>query len=93
MGDALVNPIVDPGSGEPEFKRPPVRVAAFVALLPHLPSRRWLARLFVQERLDDHDRLGLSVGEPPGRKLQDGTTCGSCIPGLQKLVANALGPA
>nr|WP_234981448.1 nitrate reductase [Fontimonas thermophila] len=57
------------------------RIAAclFVSPRPDLPSRAWLSGLFVKERLDDRDRIGLLVGEPPDRDADTGPTVCACF--------------
>ncbi len=105
------------------------RIAAclFVSPRPDLPSRAWLSGLFAKQRLDDVDRMGLLVGEPfergedtgatvcscfgigrktieravrsgchtpraLGDRLKCGTNCGSCVPELKSIIAQALVP-
>ncbi len=101
--------------------------AIFIAPTHHrhgLPDRQWLAQLFREELLDDRIRLQLLSGTPPsgsdcgatvcacysvgektiadvvvsqglqdyqsvGRACKAGTNCGSCIPEIQQIIANA----
>ncbi len=102
-----------------------IESCVFVSPRPQLPSRAWLAGLFVKDQLEEIDRVGLLVGEPLqpgadtgptvcscfgiGRKqiceaikskdlrtaqevgacLKAGTNCGSCVPEIKALLAEA----
>ena len=44
-----------------------------------LPSRAWLASLFVKEQLEEIDRIGLMVGEPVEKGADTGPTVCSCF--------------
>ncbi|QNK02334.1 nitrate reductase [Dyella telluris] len=102
-----------------------IDACVFLSSRPDLPSRQWLSSLFARERLEDIDRAGLLIGEPPGagvdtgpvvcscfgvgrnticeaiRKegldttakitatLRAGGNCGSCVPELQRLIAES----
>ncbi len=102
-----------------------IEACVFVSPRLDLPSRQWLAGLFAQEQLSELDRISLLVGRPAdpsadagptvcscfgvgrnvilraigdqqlhtpeaiGRCLKAGTNCGSCVPELRKLIAEA----
>ncbi|MBD8872034.1 nitrate reductase [Rhodanobacter sp. DHB23] len=102
-----------------------IEACVFLSSRPDLPSRHWLAGLFAHARLDDGDRAGLLLGEPPGAgadtgplvcscfgvgrntlceairrdgldtpakitaALRAGGNCGSCVPELQRLIAES----
>jgi assimilatory nitrate reductase catalytic subunit len=105
-----------------------IEACLFVSPRPDLPSRAWLSGLFARQKLEDVDRMALLVGEPfergadtgatvcscfgVGRKtieqavrggchtpqslgaeLKCGTNCGSCVPELKTIIAQALAPA
>ena len=97
----------------------------FISMRPDLPSRAWLSGLFAKKRIGDADRAALLSGTPKsaaddpgpmvcscfgvgrntlckaiavdkltnaqdvGRKLRAGTNCGSCLPEIRSLLANA----
>jgi assimilatory nitrate reductase catalytic subunit len=97
----------------------------FISTRLDLPSRAWLSTLFGKKRIGDADRASLLNGGPPsasddpgpmvcscfgvgrntickaiaadrlnsaqdvGRKLRAGTNCGSCLPEIRSLLANA----
>ncbi len=103
------------------------RIAACIFISPRLdlPSRQWLAGLFAQTELSERDRISLLMGRPAdpaaddgaivcscfgvgrnrilreidaqgltspeaiGSCLKAGTNCGSCVPELRKLLAEA----
>ncbi|GAB2470091.1 nitrate reductase [Comamonas humi] len=46
---------------------------------PDLPSRQWLAGLFVQQRLEDIDRAGVLLGQPIEAGADTGPTVCSCF--------------
>ena len=100
-----------------------IEACVFLSSRPDLPSRHWLAGLFSHEHIDEADRTGLLIGEPPGAgadagpvvcscfgvgrntlceairnqgldtparitaALRAGGNCGSCVPELQRLIA------
>ncbi|HUP92455.1 MAG TPA: molybdopterin dinucleotide binding domain-containing protein [Solimonas sp.] len=51
----------------------------FVSPRPDLPSRSWLAGLFLKPQIEDTDRVGLLVGEPLERGADTGPTVCSCF--------------
>lgn len=51
----------------------------FLSARPDLPSRQWLASLFAHAGLDDADRAGLLIGEPPGAGFDSGPVVCSCF--------------
>ena len=51
----------------------------FISPRPDLPSRTWLASLFVKPQLAEADRLGLLVGQPLERGADVGATVCSCF--------------
>lgn len=106
-----------------------IEACVFVSPQPELPSREWLAGLFNQDQLETLDRIALLAGRPTdpvadcgptvcscfgvgrntilreidARRLQTpeaigdclkaGTNCGSCVPELRKLLAEAVAAA
>ncbi len=102
-----------------------IEACIFVSPRLDLPSRQWLAGLFAQDRLGELDRISLLMGRPSdpaadagpvvcscfgvgrnrilheisaaslttpeaiGQCLKAGTNCGSCVPELRKLIAEA----
>ncbi len=99
----------------------------FLSTRPDLPSRTWLGSLFTQEKLNESARRALLAGRPPGARsdpgalicscfavgsttlreticahgltsaeqvgsrLRAGTNCGSCLPEIKRLLADAAG--
>jgi assimilatory nitrate reductase catalytic subunit len=51
----------------------------FLSPRPDLPSRNWLASLFVKERLDDADRLAVLLGRPIDNGADTGPTVCTCF--------------
>jgi assimilatory nitrate reductase catalytic subunit len=102
-----------------------IEACVFVSPRLDLPSRQWLASVFAQDQLSELDRVSLLVGRPAdpkadagatvcscfgvgrnvilheielqnlqtpeaiGQCLKAGTNCGSCVPELRKLIAEA----
>ncbi|MEQ1439082.1 molybdopterin-dependent oxidoreductase [Fontimonas sp. SYSU GA230001] len=56
-----------------------IEACVFVSPRADLPSRAWLSGLFAKDRLEDRDRLGLLIGEPPDRGADTGPTICSCF--------------
>lgn len=56
-----------------------IETCVFVSPRPELPSRAWLASLFVKEQLEEIDRIGLLVGEPLEKGADTGPTVCSCF--------------
>ncbi|GLQ89259.1 nitrate reductase [Dyella flagellata] len=51
----------------------------FLSSRPDLPARHWLASLFMQERLQDTDRMALLLGEPASPGAATGPMVCSCF--------------
>ena len=51
----------------------------FISPRPDLPSRTWLASLFVKDRLDEVDRVGVLIGQPIEKGADVGPTVCSCF--------------
>jgi len=51
----------------------------FISPRPDLPSRAWLASLFVKHRLEEADRVGLLIGQPIEKGADAGPTVCSCF--------------
>jgi assimilatory nitrate reductase catalytic subunit len=51
----------------------------FLSTRPELPARSWLASLFLQENLQDTDRVGLLMGELSGATVDTGPIVCSCF--------------
>jgi assimilatory nitrate reductase catalytic subunit len=51
----------------------------FISPRPDLPSRTWLAGLFVKDRIDDADRAGLLIGQPVDPSADTGPIVCSCF--------------
>ncbi|HTE39744.1 MAG TPA: molybdopterin-dependent oxidoreductase, partial [Steroidobacteraceae bacterium] len=68
------------------------RIAAciFISPRPDLPSRSWLASLFVKERLDDVDRVGLLTGQSANPAADTGQTVCSCFGVGRKTICSAI---
>ncbi|HEY0917425.1 MAG TPA: molybdopterin-dependent oxidoreductase [Solimonas sp.] len=56
-----------------------IECCVFMSSRPDLPSRAWLASLFVKEQLEEIDRVGLLVGEPVEKGADTGPTVCSCF--------------
>ncbi|MGH8530213.1 MAG: molybdopterin-dependent oxidoreductase [Nevskiales bacterium] len=56
-----------------------IESCVFVSPRPDLPSRAWLAGLFVKDQLEEIDRVGLLVGEPLEPGADPGPTVCSCF--------------
>jgi len=56
-----------------------IETCVFVSTRPELPSRAWLASLFVKDQLEEIDRVGLLVGEPVEKGMDTGPTVCSCF--------------
>jgi assimilatory nitrate reductase catalytic subunit len=56
-----------------------IEACVFLSSRPDLPARHWLASLFVQERLEDDDRMALLLGESSGPAASTGPTVCSCF--------------
>ncbi|PPE75796.1 nitrate reductase [Solimonas fluminis] len=56
-----------------------IECCVFISPRPDLPSRAWLASLFVKEQLEEIDRVGLLVGEPLEKGADTGPTVCSCF--------------
>ncbi|TAL92393.1 MAG: nitrate reductase [Rhodanobacter sp.] len=56
-----------------------IESCVFLSSRHDLPARRWLASLFSGERLEEADRIGLLVGEPPGADVDTGPVVCSCF--------------
>ncbi|AIY39324.1 Assimilatory nitrate reductase large subunit [Collimonas arenae] len=56
-----------------------IHACVFLSPRPDLPSRAWLASLFVKERLADVDRVGLLIGQPIQKGADTGPTVCSCF--------------
>jgi assimilatory nitrate reductase catalytic subunit len=101
-----------------------LQACLLVSPRPDLPEREWLGSLFAREKLTQAERLGLLAGRPAagadagptvcacfgvgrrtiqacirqhgcatpkqiGERLKAGTNCGSCVPELRRLIAEA----
>ena len=56
-----------------------IECCVFMSSRPDLPSRAWLASLFVKDQLEEGDRIGLMVGEPAEKSVDTGPTICSCF--------------
>ncbi len=56
-----------------------IEACVFISPRPDLPSRSWLSGLFVQEKLEDIDRVGLLVGQPANPRADTGPVVCSCF--------------
>ncbi len=56
-----------------------IDACVFLSPRPDLPSRAWLASLFVKEQLEDADRVGLLIGQPIEKGADTGATVCSCF--------------
>ena len=56
-----------------------IEACVYLSPRPDLPSRQWLAGLFVQERLEDIDRAGVLLGQPIAAGVDTGPTVCSCF--------------
>ncbi|WP_211473129.1 nitrate reductase [Collimonas humicola] len=56
-----------------------IDACVFLSPRPDLPSRAWLASLFLKERLEDADRVGLLIGQPIAKGADTGPTVCSCF--------------
>ncbi|AXQ28410.1 nitrate reductase [Solimonas sp. K1W22B-7] len=56
-----------------------IECCVFISPRPDLPSRAWLASLFVKDELEEIDRVGLLVGEPVEKGADTGPTVCSCF--------------
>ncbi|MDR3418182.1 MAG: molybdopterin-dependent oxidoreductase [Nevskia sp.] len=105
-----------------------LEACVFVSPRPDLPEREWLGSLFAKPALDAAERMGLLAGRASsgcdagptvcacfgvgrntlrnairqhgcttpkqlGARLKAGTNCGSCVPELQRLIAETTAPA
>jgi assimilatory nitrate reductase catalytic subunit len=69
------------------------RVTACVFVSPRaddLPARAWLSNLFVQEHLDDLDRIALLVGQPATPAANAGPTICSCFGVGRNVITQAI---
>lgn len=62
----------------------------FISPRPDLPSRNWLASLFAKEELEDVDRAGLLIGQPPTASADPGPTVCSCFGVGRKTICSAI---
>ncbi|RDS86054.1 nitrate reductase [Dyella psychrodurans] len=62
----------------------------FLASRPHLPSRHWLSSLFMQDRLEDADRIALLVGEPADPEASTGHVVCSCFGVGRRTICDAI---
>ena len=62
----------------------------FISPRPDLPSRAWLASLFIKDKLDDLDRAGLLIGQPADASADPGPTVCSCFGVGRKTICNAI---
>jgi assimilatory nitrate reductase catalytic subunit len=56
-----------------------IESCVFLSSRPDLPSRHWLAGLFVREQLDEADRMALLIGEPADPGAATGPMVCSCF--------------
>ena len=56
-----------------------IEACVYLSPRPDLPSRQWLAGLFVQERLEDIARAGVLLGQPIEAGADTGPTVCSCF--------------
>jgi assimilatory nitrate reductase catalytic subunit len=69
------------------------RISACVFVSPRaddLPARAWLSNLFVQERLEDLDRVALLVGQPATPAADAGPTICSCFGVGRNVITQAI---
>jgi len=68
------------------------KIAACIFISPRadLPSRTWLAGLFAKDKLDDMDRGGLLIGQPPNPTGDPGATVCSCFGVGRKTICAAI---
>jgi assimilatory nitrate reductase catalytic subunit len=57
---------------------------------PDLPSRAWLSGLFVQEKLEEVDRVGLLVGQPVNPQADTGPVVCSCFGVGRNVILDAI---
>ncbi|MGS0743246.1 molybdopterin-dependent oxidoreductase [Glaciimonas sp. GG7] len=67
-----------------------IDTCVFISPRPDLPSRAWLASLFVKERLEDADRVGLLIGQPIEKGADTGPTVCSCFGVGRNTICNAI---
>jgi assimilatory nitrate reductase catalytic subunit len=56
-----------------------IESCVFLSSRPDLPARHWLAGLFVQDQLEEADRIALLIGEPAGAGASTGPMVCSCF--------------
>jgi assimilatory nitrate reductase catalytic subunit len=56
-----------------------IEACLFLSSRPDLPSRHWLAGLFVRDQLDEADRVALLIGEPADPGAATGPVVCSCF--------------
>jgi assimilatory nitrate reductase catalytic subunit len=67
-----------------------IAACMFISPRPDLPSRSWLASLFVKDRLEDVDRIGLLTGQSPNPAADIGATVCSCFGVGRKTICAAI---
>ncbi|AMP02561.1 nitrate reductase [Collimonas pratensis] len=56
-----------------------IEACVFLSPRPDLPSRAWLASLFLKPQLEEADRIGLLIGQPIAKGADTGPTICSCF--------------
>jgi assimilatory nitrate reductase catalytic subunit len=67
-----------------------IEACVFVSPRPDLPSRAWLSGLFVQEKLEEVDRVGLLVGQPVNPQADTGPVVCSCFGVGRNVILDAI---
>ncbi|HXG29308.1 MAG TPA: molybdopterin-dependent oxidoreductase [Nevskiales bacterium] len=67
-----------------------IEACVFVSPRPDLPSRAWLSGLFVQEKLEEVDRVGLLVGQPVNPQADTGPLVCSCFGVGRNVILDAI---
>jgi assimilatory nitrate reductase catalytic subunit len=67
-----------------------IEACVFVSPRPDLPSRAWLSGLFVQDRLEEIDRVGLLVGQPVNPQADTGPVVCSCFGVGRNVILDAI---
>jgi assimilatory nitrate reductase catalytic subunit len=62
----------------------------FLSPRPNLPSRTWLASLFVKPKISDEERVGLLVGQPADPRADTGPPVCSCFGVGRKTICEAI---